>query len=55
VAALRCLLGIDPRPFRARIAQDTACLNAIEFRDVNNARVALQNDISDHAGIKGHE
>jgi len=49
------LLGIDPRLFRARIAQDTACLNTIEFRDVNNARVALLNDISHYAGVKDHE
>ena len=49
------ILGVDPRLYRARIAQDTACLNAIEFRDVNNGRVTLLNDVSHYAGIKGHE
>ncbi len=39
------VLGIDPRLYRARIAQDTACLNKIEFRDPMNARVTLLNDI----------
>ena len=43
------LLGIDPRLYRARIAQDTACLNRVEFRDMNNARVTLINDISHYA------
>ena len=52
---LCALLGVDPRLYRARIAQDTACLNAIEFRDVNNARVSLVNDVSHYAGTKGHE
>jgi probable phosphoglycerate mutase len=40
------ILGIDPRLYRARIAQDTACLNAIEFRDPMNGRVTLMNDVS---------
>ena len=52
---LCALLGVDPRLYRARIAQDTACLNAIEFRDVNNGRVTLLNDVSHYAGLKGHE
>ena len=52
---LCAVLGIDPRLYRARVAQDTACLNAIEFRDVNNGRVTLLNDVSHYAGIKGHE
>jgi broad specificity phosphatase PhoE len=43
------ILGIDPRLFRARLAQDTACLNIIEFRDINNGRVTLMNDISHYA------
>jgi probable phosphoglycerate mutase len=43
------LLGIDPRLYRARIAQDTACLNTIEFRDINNARVKLLNDTSHYS------
>jgi probable phosphoglycerate mutase len=43
---LCAIMGIDPRLYRARISQDTACLNTIEFRDINNGRVALLNDIS---------
>ena len=43
------IMGIDPRLFRARLAQDTACLNIIEFRDINNGRVTLMNDISHYA------
>ncbi len=52
---LCAVLGIDPRLYRARIAQDTACLNVIEFRDVNNGRATLVNDVSHYAGTKGHE
>lgn len=40
------ILGIDLRMYRARLCQDTACLNIIEFRDINNGRVSLMNDIS---------
>lgn len=40
------VLGIDPRLYRARIAQDTACLNVIDFRDPTRGRVTLLNDIS---------
>ena len=40
------ILGIDPRLYRARIGQDTACLNAIEFRGPTSGRVTLMNDIS---------
>jgi broad specificity phosphatase PhoE len=43
------ILGIDPRLYRARIGQDTACLNTIEFRDINNGRVVLMNDVSHYA------
>ena len=43
------ILGMDPRLYRARISQDTACLNRIEFRDMNNARVTLLNDISHYS------
>jgi probable phosphoglycerate mutase len=43
------ILGIDPRTYRARLSQDTACLNTIEFRDINNGRVTLLNDISHYA------
>lgn len=40
------VLGVDPRLYRARVGQDTACLNIIEFRDPANGRVILMNDIS---------
>jgi probable phosphoglycerate mutase len=40
------ILGIDLRMYRARLSQDTACLNIIEFRDINNGRVRVMNDIS---------
>jgi broad specificity phosphatase PhoE len=43
------ILGIDPRQFRARLSQDTACLNTIEFQSINNGRVRLLNDISHYA------
>jgi len=46
---LCAVMGIDPRLYRARLSQDTACLNRIEFRDMNNARVTLLNDISHYA------
>ena len=46
---LCAILGIDPRLYRARISQDTTCLNKIEFRDINNGRVALLNDISHYS------
>jgi probable phosphoglycerate mutase len=50
IGLLLCsILGIDPRLFRARLSQDTACLNRIEFRDINNGRVTLLNDISHYA------
>jgi broad specificity phosphatase PhoE len=46
---LCAILGVDPRHYRARLSQDTACLNVIEFRDINNGRVTLVNDISHYA------
>jgi broad specificity phosphatase PhoE len=46
---LCALMGIDPREYRTRISQDTTCLNRIEFRDMNNVRVTLMNDISHYA------
>jgi probable phosphoglycerate mutase len=49
------ILGIDPRLYRARIGQDTACLNAIEFRDINNGRAMLINDTSHYADPGGKE
>jgi hypothetical protein len=40
------VLGIDPREYRSRIAQDTACLNIVEFRDAFSGRALLINDVS---------
>jgi probable phosphoglycerate mutase len=41
---LCAVLGIDPRLYRARVAQDLACLNVIEFRGPSQGRVVLMND-----------
>jgi broad specificity phosphatase PhoE len=46
---LCAILGIEPRMYRLRLSQDTACLNAIEFRDSVNGCVVLMNDISHYA------
>lgn len=43
------ILGIDPRLFRARLGQDTACLNRIEFRGQTQGRVVVMNDTSHYA------
>jgi|SRR5579871_2106110 len=43
------LLGIDPRFYRDRLAQDLTCLNMIEFSDPSNGKVVLLNDTS-HTG-----
>ena len=43
------ILGIEPRHYRTRITQDTACLNVIEFRDAMAGTVRLMNDISHYA------
>ncbi len=43
------VMGIDPRLYRARVSQDTACLNVIEFRDPMNGRVVVMNDISHYS------
>jgi probable phosphoglycerate mutase len=48
---LCAILGIDPRFYRARIGQDLACLNIIEFRSPANGRVVLMNDTSHCRGI----
>lgn len=40
------VLGIDPRLYRARFSQDTACLNILEFLDPTRGRVMLLNDVS---------
>ena len=46
---LASVLGIDPRLYRARLGQDTACLNLIEFRGPTQARAMLVNDTSHYA------
>jgi broad specificity phosphatase PhoE len=43
------VLGIEPRLYRARVSQDTACLNVLEFLDPTSGRVRLLNDISHYA------
>jgi broad specificity phosphatase PhoE len=46
-------LGIDPRRYRDRLAQDLACLNVLEFRGPAEARLLLMNDTSHLAGTAG--
>ena len=48
---LCALLGIDPRRYRDRLAQDLACLNTIEFRGPADARVIAMNETSHLAGL----
>jgi len=43
------VLGVDPRLYRARVSQDTACLNVLEFLDPTTGRVRLLNDISHYS------
>jgi probable phosphoglycerate mutase len=50
---LCAIMGIEPRYYRARVGQDLACLNIIEFRSHANGRVVLMNDTSHWQGI-GH-
>jgi probable phosphoglycerate mutase len=50
---LCALLGIDPRRYRDRLAQDLACLNVLEFRGPADARLLLLNDTSHLAGLRG--
>ena len=40
------LMGIDPRFYRERLAQDLACLNIIEFSDPSRGLVVKLNDTS---------
>ena len=47
---LCALLGVDPRCYRDRLAQDLACLNVLEFRGPSDARLLLMNDTSHLAG-----
>jgi broad specificity phosphatase PhoE len=43
------LLGIDPREYRDRLAQDLACLNILDFKDPSHAQAITIND-SSHCG-----
>lgn len=43
------LLGIDARGYRDHLDQSPACLNVVDFKDVNRARLMLFNDISHYA------
>jgi broad specificity phosphatase PhoE len=43
------LLGIDPREYRERVAQDLACLNVLDFKDPSHAEAIVLNDTS-HCG-----
>jgi len=40
------LLGVDPREYRNRLAQDLACLNVLQFNDPTHAEVEVLNDTS---------
>ena len=46
---LCALLGVDPREYRERLAQDLACLNVLNFKDPSHAEVVVMNDTS-HVG-----
>ena len=48
---LCALMGIDPREYRDRIAQDLACLNILQFKDPTHAEVELLNDTSHYSSI----
>ena len=50
---LCALMGIDPREYRDRLAQDLACLNILDFRDASHAQVVLMNDTSHCAEAGG--
>ena len=39
-------LGIDLKGYRDRLDQRPACLNALEFKTPDNARLTLLNDVS---------
>jgi len=43
------IMGIDPQMYRARISQDTACLNVFEFCESMSGRVTLLNDVSHYS------
>ena len=44
------LLGIDPRYYRDRLAQDLACLNVLDFKGPAEAQAITINDTSHTAG-----
>ena len=44
------LLGIDPREYRDRFAQDLACLNILDFNDPSHAQAITINDSSHASG-----
>jgi probable phosphoglycerate mutase len=46
---LSSLLGIDARGYRDHLDQSPCCLNVVDFKDVNRARLMLFNDISHYA------
>lgn len=46
------LMGIDPREYRNRLAQDLACLNIVDFTDATHAELILLNDTSHYATIR---
>ncbi|MDB5333947.1 MAG: Alpha-ribazole-5-phosphate phosphatase [Phycisphaerales bacterium] len=48
---LAALMGIDPRLYRERLAQDLACLNVLDFADPAHARATVVNDISHYATL----
>lgn len=48
---LCALLGIDPRTYRERLAQDLACLNVIDFKSPSDAEVIVMNDTSHCGGL----
>jgi probable phosphoglycerate mutase len=47
---LSSLMGIDPRQYRDRMAQDLACLNILEFKQGSCGQVIVLNDTS-HTGM----
>ncbi len=42
-------LGIDARGYRDRLDQSPACLNAVDFKDRDQARLVVFNDVSHYA------
>ncbi|MBC8107592.1 MAG: histidine phosphatase family protein [Anaerolineae bacterium] len=48
---LCALLGIDPRRYRDRTAQDLACLNILDYRGPGEVLLVLMNDTSHYRSI----